>query len=187
MKKWKLKKYNLIILFLFIIFISYIINYYSNNMKQTNIFTFWEPKINIPGYIKLCIRTWKFIFPNKSIIILDYSNLYQYLKPLLISKILCKNMGMKVQADAIRVAILKTYGGIWMDADTILINSSFINWFNGYELASFSYHIGFIYASKNSIFISKWLKKIIKKVKIYKKALSRNLTKKQYSYYNKYN
>jgi len=182
MKQWNLIKKNLInILFLFIIYISYIFSYYSNNSEQKKIFTFWEPKLNIPGYIKLCIRTWKIIFPNKKIIILDYSNVYQYLKPSLISKILCKNMGMKVQADAIRVAILKKYGGIWMDADTILINSSFIKRFYGYELATLSYHIGFLYCSKNSIFISKWLRKIIKKMNIYKKALSRNLTKKQYA------
>ena len=153
-------------------------------MKQINVFTFWEPKLNIPGYIKLCIRTWQIIFPNKKIVILDYSNLYQYLRPSLISKILCKKMSMKAQSDAIRVAILKTYGGIWMDADTILINSSFIKRFYGYEFGTLSYYIGFIYASKNSIFISKWLRKIIKKVNIYKKALSRNLTKEQYSYFN---
>ena len=184
-KHKKFIKYNLIILFLATIYFSYIINYYSNNMKQINIFTFWEPKLNIPGYIKLCIRTWQNIFPNNRIIILDYSNLYHYLGHSLISKILCKNMRMSVQADAIRVAILKTYGGIWMDADTILINTSFIKRFYGYELATLSYHIGFIYASKNSIFISKWLRKIIKKVNIYKKALSSNYTKEQYSYFNR--
>ena len=185
MKPWKLIKYSLInILFFFIIYISYIINNNSNNMKQLKIFTFWEPKLNIPGYIKLCILTWKNVFSNEKIIILDYSNLYHYLNPLLISKILCKNMKMKVQADAIRVAILKKYGGIWIDADTILINSSFIKKFYGYELATLSYHIGFIYASKNSIFISKWLSKIIERVNIYKKALSRNLTKEQYNNLN---
>ena len=185
MKPWKFIKYTLInILFFFIIYISYIINNNSNNMKQLKIFTFWEPKLNIPGYIKLCILTWKNVFSNEKIIILDYSNLYHYLNPLLISKILCKNMKMKVQADAIRVAILKKYGGIWIDADTILINSSFIKKFYGYELATLSYHIGFIYASKNSIFISKWLSKIIERVNIYKKALSRNLTKEQYNNLN---
>ena len=94
-------------------------------------------------------------------------------------------MKMKVQADAIRVAILKKYGGIWIDADTILLNSSFIKKFYGYELATLSYHIGFIYASKNSIIISKWLRKIIKRVNIYKKVLSRNFTKEQYSYFNR--
>jgi hypothetical protein len=155
-------------------------------MKQINIFTFWEPKLNIPGYIKLCILTWQNIFPNNTIIILDYVNLYHYLNPSLISKILCKNMKMKVQTDAIRVAILKKYGGIWMDADTIVTNSSFLKRFYDYkyELVTLSYHIGFIYASKHSIFISKWLKKILKGVNIYKKALSRNLTKKQYKYLN---
>lgn len=188
-KHKKFIKYNLIILFLATIYFSYIINYYSNNMKQINIFTFWEPKLNIPGYIKLCIRTWQNIFPNNRIIILDYSNLYHYLGHSLISKILCKNMRMSVQADAIRVAILKKYGGIWMDADTIVINSSFIKSFYNYqyELVTLSYHIGFIYASKNSIFISKWLRKIIKGVNNYKKALSRNFTKEQYIYFNRGN
>lgn len=187
-KQWKFIKYNLInILFLVTIYFSYIINYCSNNMKQINIFTFWEPKLNIPGYIKLCIRTWKNIFPNNSIIILDYSNLYHYLKPSLITKILCKNMKMSVQADAIRVAILKKYGGIWMDADTIVTNSSFIKKFYDYkyELITLSYHIGFLCASKYSIFISKWLRKIIKGVNIYKKTLSRNFTKEQYKYLNR--
>jgi hypothetical protein len=184
--QWKFIKYNLInILFIVIIYFSYIINYYSNNRKQIIIFTFWEPKLNIPGYIKLCIRTWQNIFPNEAIIILDYSNLYHYLRPSLISKILCKNMKMTVQADAIRVAILKKYGGIWMDADTIVTNSSFIKRFYDYELVTLSYHIGFIYATKYSIFISKWLRKIIKGVNIYKKALSKNLTKEQYKYLNR--
>lgn len=94
-------------------------------------------------------------------------------------------MQMKVQADAIRVAILKKYGGIWIDADTIFVNSSFINRFYGYELVNLSYHIAFIYASKKSIFISKWLIRIIKRVNIYKKALSKNLTKKEYNNLNR--
>ena len=156
-------------------------------MKQINIFTFWEPKLKIPGYIKLCILTWKNIFPNNTIIILDYSNLYHYLNPSLISKILCKNMKIRVQSDAIRVAILKKYGGVWMDADTIVTNSSFIKRFYEYkyEFVTLSYHIGFIYALKKSIFISKWLRKIIESVNIYKKALSRNITKEQYIYLNR--
>ena len=179
--------YVIIILFLVTIYFSYIINYYSNNIKQIIIFTFWEPKLKIPGYIKLCILTWKNIFPNNAIIILDYSNLYDYLNPSLISKILCKNMKMKVQADAIRIAILKKYGGVWMDADTILTNSSFIKrlYDYKYELVTLSYHIGFIYALKNSVFISKWLRKIIKGVNTYKKALSGNFTKEQYISLNK--
>ena len=98
-------------------------------------------------------------------------------------------MRMSVQADAIRVAILKKYGGIWMDADTIVTNSSFIKrlYDYKYELITLSYHIGFIYASKYSIFISKWLRKIIKGVNIYKKALSRNLTKEQFIYFDRGN
>ena len=57
-------------------------------------------------------------------------------------------MTLPIQADAIRVAILKKFGGIWMDAD-----------------------IGFIYASKNSKIINEWLKEIINKVRIYKENM----------------
>ena len=42
-------------------------------------------------------------------------------------------MKMKVQADAIRIAILKKYGGIWMDADTIVTNSHLIKRFYDYK------------------------------------------------------
>ena len=35
-------------------------------------------------------------------------------------------MSLPIQADAIRVALLKKYGGIWMDADTIITSGEFL-------------------------------------------------------------
>ena len=82
-------------------------------------------------------------------------------------------MPLSVQADAIRIALLKKCGGIWMDADTIIINGEFLKNFEKYELAMIGknnmQHIGFIFASKYSIIISEWLNEIINRVYKYRK------------------
>ena len=98
--------------------------------------------------------------PEYKIIILDYNNNYHFLERPLISKILFKKISLPIQADAIRVAILKKYGGIWMDADTIIFNREFLMELNVFELVMFgdlknkTQNIGFIYASKNSSLIN---------------------------------
>lgn len=83
-------------------------------------------------------------------------------------------MTLPIQADAIRVAILQKYGGFWMDADNLIINSNFITMFNKSDLQMFGnsqikkLYTGFIYGTNNSIILKIWLKSIIKRIKIYK-------------------
>ena len=146
--------------------------------KNRYIFTFWEPINSIPGIIRLCIKTWKIFLPKDyKIIILNYHNLKYYLSFRLINKILCKKMTLAIQADAIRIAILQKYGGIWMDTDTIITNSECINMFNGSDLIMFgntkynTMHIGFIYAKNNSTILKTWLNGIILRNRIYKYRL----------------
>lgn len=93
---------------------------------MNKIFTFWEPKEKMPAYIKLCIGTWQKHFPNHEIIICDYENLSSYLEQSVIDKILYKNFTLSIQADSIRVALLKAHGGMWFDADTIITSSNFL-------------------------------------------------------------
>ena len=149
--------------------------FFMNNNKKY-IFTFWEPRENIPGYLKLCIKTWKKFLSDYEIVILDYNISKLYLGEELFSNIICENMSIMVQADAIRVAMLNKFGGIWMDADTIITNGEFVKYFKNFELAmvmdkSGLQFIAFIYASKNSIIIKQWLNKIIYNVKKYKSVI----------------
>ena len=129
----------------------------SNNQKI--IFTFWEPKEKIPGYIKLCIKTWKKFLPDYTIYILDFKSAKEFLGDTLFSKIICNNMSLMVQSDAIRVAILNKFGGIWIDADTIILNDKILKYFHSYELAMIweesvkLHYIAFIYALKKSTLI----------------------------------
>ena len=146
--------------------------------NQKIIFTFWEPHENIPGYLLLCIKTWKIYFPEYDIIILDYKSIKKYIDDELFSEIICKQMPLPIQADAIRVALLKKYGGIWMDVDTIITNRQFIRGLDKYELVMIgdkltkSQHIGFIFAQANSTILSEWLNKIVINIKYFRKMKS---------------
>jgi hypothetical protein len=49
-------------------------------MESINrIFTFWEPRGSMPGYLRLCMRTWGKFLPEHEIVLLDYSNLEQWI------------------------------------------------------------------------------------------------------------
>ena len=171
-------RFKYIFIFLLIIFFEFLSSSFTGReieSKTKYIFSFWESRYSLPGYIKLCIKTWKkFLANNYKIIILDYNNLSKYLDKKIINKILLKHMALSFQADAIRVAILRKFGGIWMDCDTIITNSECMNMFNGSDLLMFGIskkkhpHIGFIYSSNNSTILKYWLDGIFKRIRIYK-------------------
>ena len=58
-------------------------------MKK-QIFTFWEPKSKMPAYVSLCIETWRKFLPEYEIVVLDYSNLEEYLGKHFYSSVLYK-------------------------------------------------------------------------------------------------
>lgn len=137
------------------------------------IFTFWEPQNSIPPYVALCMETWKKFLPEYEIVILNYTNLSQYLDKKTIKAVLTKRTSLAKQADCIRVAVLYQYGGIWLDADTIITNSGFFKGLNSSDCVMIgtdtSAHLAFIYSSQpQNSFLGIWLKQITKRVKKYK-------------------
>lgn len=76
-----------------------------------NIFTFWEGKM--PGYIKLCMDTWKV-----PCTVLNYGNVLDY-TDIDINRV--KRFTLPQIADCVRVHVLRDQGGYWLDADTIMI------------------------------------------------------------------
>jgi len=186
-KKDKLPKLLMVFIKNFIIISSLLLNYkfiHPNDSvinKNNVIYTFWEPKEKIPGYIRLCIKTWKKYLPEYKVNILDYRKSKKLIEEPVFSNIVCKKMEMKIQTDAIRVAILKKFGGIWIDADTIILNDKIIKLFQNYDLSmiweeNLKFHyIALIYASKNSSIIYEWQQNIINKVKKYNDFLLNKL------------
>lgn len=84
------------------------------------VFTFWEPKEAMPGYVKLCLETWRSCLPEHEVVVLDYRSLGDYLTAREQAAVLWKGMTFAMQSDCIRCAVLKRHGGIWLDADTVL-------------------------------------------------------------------
>ena len=138
--------------------------------KKKNIFTFWEPKEKIPGYIKLCMKTWKKFLPDYQIIVLDYNNLEQWIGKDFYDKYLYKAFSLPKQADAIRAAVLQKHGGIWLDADTICTSNNARKIFEiKSDFIIFGQHIGLISAVEESYILKKWVKWIKIKIKLHKK------------------
>ena len=136
------------------------------------IFTFWEPKSKMPAYIKLCMQTWNKFLPEYEIVLLDYTNLSDWLGHDFYDEYLYKNFSLAIQADAIRAAVLHRYGGIWFDADTIITSEKIKDIINQKsEVVMFRtniIHIGFIVAKKGSKILKKWVNGIKKNIFIHK-------------------
>ena len=87
---------------------------------MNKVFTFWEPKAAVPGYIRLCMKTWEKNLAGYETVVLDYGNLGDYLSEEEIAAVVDKRMTFAMQSDCIRCAVLRRNGGIWLDADTVL-------------------------------------------------------------------
>ena len=75
------------------------------------IYTFWEGQM--PSYIKLCMDTWKFPYT-----VINYANLKEYTDFDIEN---AKRFSLPQIADCVRVHVLRDQGGVWLDADTVMI------------------------------------------------------------------
>lgn len=143
--------------------------------KGFRLFTFWEPKEKMPAYIRLCMQTWKKFLPESEVVLLDYSNLEEWLGKDVYDEILFRDFSLPKQADAIRCALLKKYGGLWLDADTILTSPQVKDYLMiDSELVMISKHLAFIKANNNSKIIADWYNQIQYNLKFYKDVKYQN-------------
>jgi len=131
---------NNIILFFIILFILYIINNtlnvkienYCNNDKieELNglniIWMYWEtlPGKTKPGYIDLCINSVKYNCGKCfDVIVLDNHTVLNYIPE--IKNINLNNLNLPQKVDLYRYFLLEKYGGIWLDADILVLKCIF--------------------------------------------------------------
>lgn len=138
-----------IIILLIIIIFFYIINFYilgkhhneyfSNSFKSCNlckscnnndnndktnkiIWMYWEtlPGKKKPGYIDLCINSVKYNCGKCfDVIVLNEKTIYKYLPE--IKNINLNYLNLPQKVDYYRYALLEKYGGVWIDADILVI------------------------------------------------------------------
>lgn len=122
------------------------------------IFYFWEPLGRMPGYLNACIKTWQLGFPDYEIVALDYSNIGQWLtKDDVDFEWVKSHYGLPQKADVFRIALLKKYGGIWFDVDTVVTSSKARDLLGDVSrLTMFGNHISCLSAPLGDTVINAW-------------------------------
>ena len=84
-----------------------------------NIYILWFQGFeNSPEIIKRCVESWKHYNPDWNIILLDNTNLSNYINLEEYIDITNKDINYTALSDVVRVALLNVYGGLWVDATT---------------------------------------------------------------------
>ncbi len=127
------------------------------NILDKNIFVFWESKNDMPGYLYACMETWKKSIPDVRIHIINYSNINKYIDGVYDIDLL-KKISLPKQSDAISVAVLEKFGGLFMDVDTLITRDIFddLRSFDSQKLVLFGYppdkgvHVAVLYSGKEA-------------------------------------
>ncbi len=112
------------------------------------------------------MATWSRHFKDFEIFIIDYSNLYDVIPKGSIDINLIKHLPLAIQKDAIQASVLKFNGGIFIDADMLVINNPFpiLNQLSNYDVITFSSHLAFMVAKPNTLFLDEWHDEVLKKI-----------------------
>ena len=86
-----------------------------------DVFYYWEsmPNSRMPGYIKLCIDTWRSNIPDANITLINQNNLMEYSGGRVDVDRL-KVFSLPLQSDVAAIAVLSERPGLFLDADTII-------------------------------------------------------------------
>lgn len=137
-------------------------------MQQFRIFTFWEPSESIPAYLRLCMKTWVRFLPEYEIVQLNYTNIDKWIGKDCFDNSLYRNFSLPQQADAVRCAVLRRHGGIWLDTDTV-ITSSKINKLidTDAEFTLIGRHVAFLITVQNTDLLTQWQQQINDKLQTF--------------------
>ena len=125
---------------------------------MSTIFTFWEPQGAVVPYVGLCMKTWARVLPAEDIVVLNYTNLREYVGNVLDVEML-RRVPLMVQKDAVMVAVLHRHGGGFLDADTLAVRdiAPLLALLDGTEIVMFFLHIGFMAARPRARLLDRWL------------------------------
>lgn len=123
-----------------------------------------------PDIVKQCVNSWKYYNSDWAVIFLDNSNLSHYVNLHDYINISKKTLTPQARSDIVRLCLLKTHGGVWVDATTFC-NKPLNDWLPTYiKEGFFGFHkptpdklisSWFIYTEKDNYIINKWLESLI--------------------------
>jgi hypothetical protein len=139
-------------------------------MNKTIYVAWFQGFEKAPDIVKQSINSWKQHNPDWTIIFLDNSNLSNYVNLNESMNISKKILTPQARSDIVRLCLLKTYGGLWVDATTFC-NKPLDEWLPNYiQEGFFGFHkpapdklisSWFLYAEKDNYIINKWWESVI--------------------------
>jgi hypothetical protein len=135
-------------------------------MNKTIYLLWFQGFDNAPEIVYHCVNSWKYYNPNWNIVLIDDTNLHNFIN--LKSYIQIKeNMPKCKIANIVRCILLYEYGGVWTDATTFC-NKPLDEWLPNYiNEGFFAFNKPgpnkllsnwFLYSEKNNYIIDKWCK-----------------------------
>ena len=112
----------------------------SSSVIPSVIYTYWNDATRIPHTVRKCLDSWKKWNPEYTIHMITNDNLASYL-PFELSSLRHADQPQRT-SDFIRLYLLATHGGIWMDASVYLSRS--LDWVHGYQTHTGCEFVGYV-------------------------------------------
>lgn len=144
-------------------------------ISEKTIWSFWHSgDANLSDLHRLCVASWRSQNPSWDIRIIDRDNIHTYVPPSELPKGWEHIKSPPLQADAARLAVLKCYGGVYLDISVILLTNLDDFFWQGIHEKQYGYFgfynpefgvadegkelvaTWFMATQKNNVFIARW-------------------------------
>lgn len=137
------------------------------------IYAYWDKPANIPAYLQLCVATWQAHGGFGKVCLITQDNLHKWLPDGVLDLHALRQYPVPQQKDAIEVAMLAHYGGIFMDIDTIS-SAPFVairEALADCEIALYGFHLSTVGARQHSPVAQRWLELLQETLSLPREAL----------------
>jgi hypothetical protein len=123
------------------------------------IFAYWDNPDCLPAYLQLCVATWKARGEINEVHLITDANLPQWVEEGVLDLVALQAYPVPQRKDAIEVAVLARYGGLFIDLDTICsgplvtIQRALVD----HQLALYGFHMAAVAAQPGAAIVSRWL------------------------------
>ena len=116
---------------------------------------YWHDPDNVPAIVNECFISWRRHYPTYSIIILNNNTISKFIRRDELPRKFDKIKEHQMRSDFIRLALLKKYGGIWLDASILMMKPIAPIWLDHkYDLAVF--HQPWLQTVGDEVIIENW-------------------------------
>lgn len=96
----------------------------TGEVKERTIWAYWAQGYEqMPEFFKLCVGTWQRLNPHWDVRVLDKASVHEYVSEAELPNRFMQMLSHQTASDAIRLALLSRYGGVWLDVNIILLTS----------------------------------------------------------------